>query len=168
MRLPKCSDIEAASGPSRVPNKYKCIFIYLSNWYDRGSSNLLPWIARTRLIYVINIMSADDLAALYNNDVIMKAMASQITGVSVYSTVVSDADQRKHQSSASLAFVRWIHRWPVNSPHRRPVTRKMFPFHDVIMDPGHYRASIHWVDDSLVARFRLEAAIMDVMIILLF
>ena len=41
--------------------------------------------------------------------------------------------QRKHQSSASLAFVRRIHRRPVNSPHKGPVTRKMFPFDDVIM-----------------------------------
>ena len=39
----------------------------------------------------------------------------------------------KYQSSASLTFVRGIHRWPVNSPHKRPVTRKMFPFDDVIM-----------------------------------
>ena len=38
-----------------------------------------------------------------------------------------------YQSSASLAFVRGIRRWPVNSPHKRPVTRKMFPFDDVIM-----------------------------------
>ena len=45
------------------------------------------------------------------------------------------ADQRKHQSSASLAFVRGIHRWPVNSPHKWPVTRKMFPFDDVVMNP---------------------------------
>ena len=36
----------------------------------------------------------------------MSTMASQITGVSIlYSTVCSDADQRKHQSSVSLAFV---------------------------------------------------------------
>ena len=42
-------------------------------------------------------------------------------------------NQRKHQSSASLAFVRGIHRWPVNSLHKGPVTRKMFPFDDVIM-----------------------------------
>ena len=42
-------------------------------------------------------------------------------------------DQRKHQSSVSLAFVRVIHRWPVNSPHKRPVTRKLFLFDDVIM-----------------------------------
>ena len=45
----------------------------------------------------------------------------------------SGADQRKYQSSASLAFVGGIHRWPVNSPHKWPVTRKMFPFDDVIM-----------------------------------
>ena len=46
---------------------------------------------------------------------------------------LSGTDQRKHQSSASLAFVRGIHRRPVNSPHKWPVTRKMFPFDDVIM-----------------------------------
>ena len=40
---------------------------------------------------------------------------------------------KRNQSSASLAFVRGIHRWPVNSPHKGPVTRKMFPFDDVIM-----------------------------------
>ena len=45
----------------------------------------------------------------------------------------SRVDQRNHQSSASLAFVRGIHQWPVNSPHKGPVTRKMFPFDDVIM-----------------------------------
>ena len=70
----------------------------------------------------------------HNNDVIMSTMASQITSLTiVYSTVYSGADQRKHQNSASLAFVRGIHRWPVNSPHKGPVTRKMFPFDDVIM-----------------------------------
>ena len=64
----------------------------------------------------------------------MGTMASQITSLTiVYSTVYSDADQRKHQCSASMAFVRGIHREPVNSPHKWPVTRKMFPFDDVIM-----------------------------------
>ena len=68
------------------------------------------------------------------DDVIMGAMASQITSLTiVYSTVYSDADQRKHQSSASLAFVWGIHRGPVNSPHNWPVTRKKVPFDDVIM-----------------------------------
>ena len=60
--------------------------------------------------------------------------ASQTTSLTiVYSIVYSDADQRKHQSSASLAFVRGIHRGSENSPHKWPVTRKMFPFDDVIM-----------------------------------
>ena len=47
-----------------------------------------------------------------------------------FSTVYSDADKRKHQSSASLAFVWGIHRGPMNSPHKWPVTRKMFPFNN--------------------------------------
>ena len=71
---------------------------------------------------------------IHYNDVIMGAIASQITSLTiVYSTVYSDADERKHQSSASLAFVRGTHRGPVNSPHKWPVTRKMFLFDDVIM-----------------------------------
>ena len=40
---------------------------------------------------------------------------------------------KKRQSSASLAFVRGIHRWPVNSPHKLSLTRKMLSFDDVIM-----------------------------------
>ena len=65
--------------------------------------------------------------AIHYNDVTMIAMASQITNLTIfYSTVYTDADQRKQQSSASLAFVRGIHRWPVNSPHKGPVTRKCF------------------------------------------
>ena len=64
------------------------------------------------------------------DDVIMSAMASQITNFTVvYSTFYSGT----HQSSASLAFVWGIHRGPVNSPHKWPVTWKMFPFDDVIM-----------------------------------
>ena len=64
----------------------------------------------------------------------MGSKASQITSLTiVFSTVYSDADQRKHQSFASLAFVRGIHWEPVNSPHKWPVTRKMSTFDDVIM-----------------------------------
>ena len=69
------------------------------------------------------------LIADYYNDIIMGEMASQITSLTiVYSTVYSGEDQRKHQSSASLAFVRGIHWWPVNSSLKWPVTRKMFSF----------------------------------------
>ena len=72
----------------------------------------------------------------------MAAMASQITGVSIVSsTVCSGADQRKHQSFASLAFLRessgdrCIH-------HKGPVMRKIFPFDDVIISHEHYPALI--------------------------
>ena len=76
----------------------------------------------------------------YYSDVIMSAMASQITSLTiVYSTVCSGADQRKHQSSAPL--VRGFHRLPANSPHKGTVTRKMFPFDDVIM---RWRGFIYW------------------------
>ena len=85
-----------------------------------------PWSATCRLSSAFYIF--------HYSDVIMSIMASQITNPTiVYSTVYSGADQRKHQSSASLAVVRGIHRWPVNSPHKGPVTRKTFPFDDVIM-----------------------------------
>ena len=79
----------------------------------------------------------------------MGVIASQITSLTiVYSTVYSDADQRKHQSSASLAFVRGIHRRPGNSPHTWQVTRKMFPFDDVIIQCMgmnlHYYGAMLW------------------------
>ena len=93
---------------------------------------------------VVCLMPADELCAstsavavvkinwCHNNDIIMGMMGSQITGVSiVYSTIGSGADRRKHQSSPWLAFVRGIHQWLVNSPHKGPVTQKMFPFGEV-------------------------------------
>ena len=56
----------------------------------------------------------------------MSAMASHIADVSIICSIIcSGADQEKHQSSASMAFVRAI--------HKGPVTWKMFPFDDVIM-----------------------------------
>ena len=76
----------------------------------------------------------DELTHCHYDDVIMTMLASQITSLPVVCSIVySDVNQRKHQSSASLAFVREIHRGPVNFPHKWPVTRKMFPFDDVIM-----------------------------------
>ena len=76
----------------------------------------------------------------------MGTIASQITSlINVYSTVYSGADQRNHESSASLAFVWGIHRRPVNSLHKWPVTRKMFPFDDVIKQKGLlFVHDVHW------------------------
>ena len=71
---------------------------------------------------------------MHYTDIIMSAMASKKTGVSIVcSTVYSGADERKHQSSSSLAFLKRIHQWLVHSPHKGTVTQKMFPFDDVIM-----------------------------------
>ena len=82
------------------------------------------------------------------SDVIMGMIASQITSLTiVYTTVYSGADQRKHQSSASLAFVQGIHRRPVNFPHKWPVTRKMFPFDDVIVNTSRPN-NIGWVGSN--------------------
>ena len=95
--------------------------------------DIFSWIefAGQRASYGIPVL----IIVEHYGDVIMRAIASHITSVSmVCSTVCSGADQRKHQSSTSLAFVRGIPRWPVNSPYKRPVTREIFPFDDVIMD----------------------------------
>ena len=84
-------------------------------------------------------------ATYHYNDGIMSAIVSQITSISIVcSTICSGAVQRKHQSSASLAFVcvcvcecvcvcggggggggGEIHRRPMESPHKGPVTQKM-------------------------------------------
>ena len=96
---------------------------------------LVLWISFKHHRYHLGKMGSGDVLELrHYNDVITKAAASQITNLTiVYSSFYSGADQRKHQSSTSLAFVRGIHRLPVNSPHKEPVTRKMFIFDDVIM-----------------------------------
>ena len=75
-------------------------------------------------------------------DVIMTTMASQITSLTVlYSTVYSDADQRKHQSSASLAFVWKIHQDPGEFPAQMASYADMFPFDDVIRVSSGYWGS---------------------------
>ena len=104
--------------------------IHISSYYRGMCSS----INRTMAV-LVNVNSwLYSTTCIHYDDVIMGTIASQITSLpSVYSTVYSGADQSKHQSSASLAFVWGIHRGPVNSPHKGPVTRKMFPFDDVIM-----------------------------------
>ena len=107
--------------------------------YD-GSTCVL--IADIELLLRSCPMSAANMPKSHYNNVKMGEMASQITSLAIVnSTFYSGADQKKHRSSASLAFVRVIHRWPVNSQHKGPVTRKIFPFGDIIMM------------QSLIARF---------------
>ena len=81
------------------PREIRCEFSGISVEPNRGKLQLY-----LILRYIINTF-------IHYGDVIIGAIASQITSLTiVYSTVYSDADQRKHQSSASLAFVLGIHR----------------------------------------------------------
>ena len=106
-------------------------------WQDIYAINpiCINWcLSNTHKVHVITCINSTSLQCTivfvscatflrHYNDVIMSATASKITSLTiVYSTVYSGADQRKHQSSASLAFVGGIHRPPVNPPHKRPVT----------------------------------------------
>ena len=116
---------------------YKTSYIYLLITFCGGSHKLFPSLSETWsvihswIIWVTHIW-ANWLG--HYGDVIVDAIESQITSLTIiYSLVYSDVHQTKHQSSASLAFVRGIHRRPVNSPHKWPVTLKKFPFDDVIM-----------------------------------
>ena len=69
------------------------------------------------------------------NDVIMSAMKSQITSFTTFHfTIYSRADQSKHQSAASLAFVRRFHRWPGSNNG---------------MSPGRHQAII-WAKDEIL------------------
>ena len=99
------------------------------------------------LLYVQNFITI----RWSETEITMSVVASQLTSLtSVYWTVCSGADQRIHQSSVLLAFVRGFHRRPVNSPHKGPVTRKMFPFDDVILRNW---ATGHWTIDGQLFDF---------------
>ena len=100
-----------------------------------------------------------DIGCNHYRDVTMSAMAYQITAVSIVClTVCSGTVQRKHQSSASLAFMKGIHQWLVYSPHKGPVTQKMFPFDDITMtshclnwwrpNPQYHMVSMSSIDFS--------------------
>ena len=124
--------------------QYTCNYVYMKDNYVYMQDiyvhihiffHTRQFISCNWKIYVV--MSLRGHRTHYD-DVIMTMLASQITSLTVvYSIVYSGVNQREHQSSASLAFVREIHRGPVNFPHKWPVTRKMFPFDDVIMLPRH-------------------------------
>ena len=80
-------------------------------WYHHYFLSYMYLNINEKGIMLINLCSIHRKPGLHYNDVIIGAMASQIASlVIVYSSVYSGADQRKHQSSASLAFVRGIHR----------------------------------------------------------
>ena len=97
-------------------------------------------------------------------DVIMSTMSSQITGMSiVYSTGWSGAYHRKHQISASLAFVCvWggIHRSPVNSSHNGLVTRKIFS----LMTSSSFFDN--WLLPNIIKYFKLRSQTLNTIILI--
>ena len=120
-------------------NRNLCIFIQ-ENASENVVWKMAVFLSRAQCVFnKINIFFIPRWccvphSANYYNDVIMGATVSQISSLAIiYWTAYSGADQRKHKSSASLAFVRGIHRGPVISPHKWPVTGEMFPLDDVIM-----------------------------------
>ena len=115
-------------------NPCECNVLAPLHWPLGGEFTGHRWIPHTKARNAENVSIWWRHYGVHYDDVIMTMLASQITSLTVvYSIVYSGVIQRKHQSSASLAFVREIHRGPVNFPHKWPVTRKMFPFDDVIM-----------------------------------
>ena len=92
----------------------------------------MMWFIMNQTCHGVSKLAIYGIRPIHYNGVIMSAMASQIIGLAIiYSIVYSRS--KKHQRSAWEAVVRGIHRWPVNSPQKGPVTRKMFPFDDVII-----------------------------------
>ena len=120
---------------------WKAMWVYPRAMADHSSTERMYFVNR---IWVY-------MPCIHYGDVIMGAIASQITSLTiVYSTVYSDADQIKHESSASLAFVRGIHRGPVKSPHKWPVTRKMFPYDNVIISSRCSNSVIENLNHTLI------------------
>ena len=131
-----------------MPHQDSMYKLYELRCTSYKSKYRMVWILCVLILFNILdcLIFVDDMVTYQNRehytDVKMVTIASQITSLTiVYSAIYSDADQRKYQNSASLAFVWGIHRRPVNSPHKWPVTRKMLPFDDVIMFISIYKSN---------------------------
>ena len=139
-------------------NKHQCYLGWFDNdWHEiwisvfmqmrRKMCNRLKTkiSQRERLLFSLSRLEVYRNQKHYN-DVIMFAMASQITSLTIdYSTVNSWRRSKKTSKLYVTGLVRGIHRRPVNSPNKGPVTWKMFSFDDVIMNtaPGLYPHSTH-------------------------
>ena len=157
-------------GVSGIAGQKTCLCIMLDTknleyrWYEEPFDGLLTcYLSRCLIILPKDFLNNGPVTrnvqerffTKHYYDLIMGAMASEITSLTiVYSTVHSDADQSKHQSSASLAFVRGIHRSP-------PVTRKMFPFDDVIMTHSPKNLAISHREISNISRTLVGDKIVD-------
>ena len=114
-------------------------------WVNRTSH---IWVSRTDIYLVVQHMQH------HYTDVIITTIASQITSFTlVYLIVYSGADKKKTSKLCVTSHCAGKSPGPVNSPHKWPVTRKMFPFDDYIMqlwtthhitEPCDFRLSLHY------------------------
>ena len=100
-------------------------FALSSNGFIHPNASLMStiWLYSTSLTI---------LSLQINSDVIMSAMASHITDVSIVCSTVCLGAYLKKSKLKITGLLRGIHRWPGISLHKGPVKRKMFPFDDVI------------------------------------
>ena len=97
---------------SHIPSCLQIGFCHWFQWLDLFLSRRRTNPGRHHLQYPHTIYTL--LFFYHYNYVIMSAMASQITSLTiVYSTFFQGANRRKHQGSASLAFERGIYGWPL-------------------------------------------------------
>ena len=108
------------------------------------------------LLCVQDLLPATLLCSYHDNDVIMGAIGSQFTSLTiVYSTVYADK-WNKASKLLITGLCAGIHRWPVNSPHKWPVTRKIFPIDDVIMSSViHNLAACHFLRNNLTIQAKI-------------
>ena len=133
---------------SSFPTQYA----FNQHWHLFHDASAIPIMAVNCIIWNYGYMILGQYLELFSNDINpLQWSDNGRDGVSnhqphhcLLNRLLFRRRSRKHQSSASQAFVRGIHRWPVNSPHKGPVTRKMFPFEDVIM--SHPQLMIMYVD----------------------
>ena len=133
IHVPICLSVSAShSAFSQLTDSLSnCQYVYLSGCVYLYTVICIDVFSKLQQTFVRDIWGR---TGKHYSDVTMGTVASQITSITIVcATIYSDADQRKHQSSASLAFVRGIQRSPVNSTHKGPATRKMFSFDDVDM-----------------------------------
>ena len=115
------SDQDCCKTSWKLCSRSRCAFVifWLYNQFMADSCTLF-----TNILHI----------CLHYNGVIMPAIASQITSLTiVYSTVYPRHRSKKISKLRATGLCARNHWWPVNSPHKGPVTRKMFPFDDVIM-----------------------------------
>ena len=83
---------------------------------------------------------------LHHSSVIMSMVVAQITGVSIVCSNVYSATSKKISKLGIIGLCEGIHRWPVDSAHKGVITRKMFPFDDVILVPSNINYRTNYIE----------------------